>query len=120
MKIDHVTAISLFIVGFLIGGALIIGGLTLSHKPKPSLGIVDAHTLVTVEAQKVAKEYPKGVVPPEKIHSIAARLKKMVDHFASENQVIIFAKGAVWGGELPDYTDYFLEKLTEKWNPDVH
>lgn len=111
--------IALFIIGFLMGFGLMIGGGWALYHPSPSLGVVDAQTLVTMEAQKVVKDYQTGVVPPERLQRIVTRLKQKVDRFSCEHNLILFARGAVWGGELPDYTEVFLEALTEKESPDV-
>ena len=44
---------------------------------------------------------------------LANNLKERIKSFAYLNQVVVLAKGAVWGGYLPDYTEMFLEDLKE-------
>lgn len=81
---------------------------------KPTIGIIDTHALVAIEAKAVAEFYHNGNVPPEKLQKIAEKLKNSVDDFAKDRKLILFAKGAVWGGELPDFTDLMIEKLKKE------
>ena len=100
------------LVGLLIGVLLIFGYLKRAEPLyQPSFGIVDTQALVQFEAQKLAKESPRKELSDEKLEEIADRLKQKVKLFAYFNQVVVLAKGAVWGGDLPDYTETILEDL---------
>jgi hypothetical protein len=99
------------VIGFLSGLQLCTLVFVLKKPSQKNFGVVDAHALVSIEAQKVMAEDPKNQLPPEKLHEIAMHLKKRVEHFASTHTIILLAKGAVWGGELPDYTDSVMTWL---------
>ena len=81
---------------------------------RPTIGIIDAHALVAIEAKTFAQLYPKGSVPPEALQKIADKLKDAVADFAKEKGLVLLAKGAVWGGELPDFTDLMIEYLKKE------
>ena len=106
------------VIGVLSGLQLCMMVFLLQQPPQKNFGVVDAHALVSIEAQKVVAEYPKNQLPPEKLHEIAMHLKKRVEHFASVHKIILLAQGAVWGGELPDYTESVMTWL--KAEDDVH
>lgn len=95
---------------FTIAGFLILALFLVAQQfNKPILAVIDTQALVAIEAQKMAESYPNGKVQPEKIQSIADGLKRKVDRFAKEHQLVLLAKGAVWGGELKDYTEQMIE-----------
>lgn len=83
-------------------------------KQKQTIGMIDTHALIAIEAAKVAKTYPKGNVPQEALQKIAEKIKNSVDDFAKEEGFILLTKGAVWGGELPDFTDQMIERLKKE------
>jgi len=76
-------------------------------------GIIDTQAVVAIEAQKIVSLYPKGDIPPEKLQQLVEQLKSKVEAFAKSQNITLFAKGAVWGGSLPDYTDLVIESLKE-------
>lgn len=78
------------------------------------LGVIDTHILVGIEAQKIAKDYPKGNIPADKLQNIAEQLKKVINNLAQEHKLILIAKGALWGGEVPDYTEEVATYLQKK------
>ena len=84
------------------------------------LATVDLQYLVKMEAESLAKLYPKGKVPEVKIQANVNRLKEITQIFAEKNKIILLSKNAVLGGSLPDYTDVILEQLEkndEEANP---
>lgn len=102
----------------LLGAGLWLLSLTLfsiwTTVQKPTIGVIDTHALVALEAKAMTELYPKGTVPSETLQKIADKLKITVAAFAKEQNCIFLAKGAVWGGELPDFTDLIIEKLKEE------
>ncbi len=111
--------LNMIAMGFLIGAQLFMLQWVFEHPPRKPLGIVDAHALVSLEAQKALALYPKNQLPPEKLHEIAMHLKKRVEAFAAEQKIILLAQGAVWGGALPDYTESVMEWLKQGEISDV-
>ena len=102
------------LVGFFIGVSMVFGCLRLAKtRYKPSFGIVDTQALVQFEAEKLAKESPQKKLSSEKLEEIADALKQKVKLFAHFNDVVVLAKGAVWAGNLPDYTEMILEDVKE-------
>lgn len=100
------------LAGFSIGFLMLLWFLKLEKPPyQPSFGVVDAQALVQFEAQKLAKGASQKGIASEKLQEIAERLKQKVALFAYQHQVVVLAKGAVWGGDLPDYTEMILEDL---------
>ncbi len=99
------------VIGFLAGLQLCTLVFVWQQPPQKNFGVVDAHALVSIEAQKVVAKYPKNQLPPEKLHEIAMHLKKRVEHFASTHKITLLAQGAVWGTELPDYTESVMTWL---------
>ena len=81
---------------------------------KPTMGVIDPHALIAIEAKTMAKAYPNGNVPTKVLQDLAERLKAHVNNFAKEENLILLAKGAVWGGELPDFTDLMIERLEKE------
>ena len=45
---------------------------------------------------------------------MADQLKDRVEELAKKEGFILLAKGAVWGGELPDFTEIMIEKLKKE------
>ena len=87
--------------------------LFLQMNKKPTLGVIDTHALVAIEAQKIAALYPNNI-PAEKLQQMADQLKNRVEEAAKKEGFILLAKGAVWGGELPDFTEIMIEKLKKE------
>ncbi len=84
---------------------------------KPTFGTIDTHALVALEAKAMAKLYSKETLPPEVLQKIADKLKSHVEDFAREQRIILLAKGAVWGGELPDFTEIMIQRLHKDVKP---
>jgi Skp family chaperone for outer membrane proteins len=74
-------------------------------------GVIDTQSIVAIEAQKIATLYPQNNIPPEKLQVIVERLRQRVESFANAQNLVLFAKGAVWGGSFPDYTTDVIESL---------
>ncbi len=81
---------------------------------QPKIGLVDAQLLITNQAQKIASLYPNGNLPPEKLLQLAEQIKSSVETHAKNNNIILLAKGAVWGGKLLDYTENIIAALKEE------
>ena len=81
---------------------------------QPKIGLVDAQLLITNQAQKIASLYPNGNLPPEKLLQLAEQIKSSVETHAKNNNIILLAKGAVWGGKLPDYTENIIAAHKEE------
>lgn len=108
------------LVGVFIGIFIIFSFLKRTESLyQPSFGVVDTQALVQLEAEKLAKESPQEALSDEKLEHIAERLKQKVKLFAYFNQVVVLAKGAVWGGNLPDYTEMILEDIKELKNANL-
>ena len=89
-------------------------GFLFQSMPKKVYGVIDTQSIVAIEAQKIAALYSKNDIPPEKLQIIAEKLKEKVEFFANKQNLVLLAKGAVWGGDFPDYTDRVIEFLQEE------
>jgi hypothetical protein len=78
---------------------------------KERFGVVDAGVLVALQAKEIAKSYPNGQLPPEKLERISKNLKEKVQIWGDNRGLTLLAKGAVWSGQLPDYTDEILVEM---------
>eukprot|EP01037_Dinobryon_pediforme_P013635 gene13635-13750_t len=74
-------------------------------RPKHAFGTVDTSALIAKQSEILAKHYPKGKVSQQILQEGADQIKKKVAIFAKDNNLVIIAKGAIWGGTLPDYTE---------------
>ena len=81
---------------------------------QPKIGLVDAQLLIANQAKKIASLYPNGNLPPEKLLQLAEQIKSSVETHATDHNIILLAKGAVWGGTLPDYTENIIAALKEE------
>jgi hypothetical protein len=81
-------------------------------RPKHAFGTVDTGALIAKQSEILAKHYPKGKVSSHLLQQGADQIKEKVGAFAKENNLVIIAKGAIWGGSLPDYTDQILQRLS--------
>ena len=77
-------------------------------------GFVDVQALVTIEAEKLAKKYPKGDVPENLMEKALEVLKIRSQQFSKEHGVNLLVKGAIWSGAYSDYTDRMIEYLKEE------
>lgn len=84
---------------------------TLAYR-RPAFVTVDTVVLVSKQAEQLAARYPKGKIATIELQQIAEQLKESVSKIAKEKNLVILAKGAVWGGDLPDYTPAILELIT--------
>lgn len=90
-----------------LSGAVII----LQTSLQPKIGLIDSQLLVANQAQKIGVLYPNGKLPPEKLQLLANQIKDSTARYAKENNLILVAKGAVWGGDAVDYTPYVIDAL---------
>ena len=81
-------------------------------RPKHVFGTVDTNALIAKQSQILAKHYPKGKISNSILQQGADQIKEKVATFAKENNLVIIAKGAIWGGTLPDYTEAILHLLS--------
>ncbi len=89
---------------------LSVAVITLQTYPKPKIGFIDSQLLVTNQAQKIGALYPNGKLPPEKLQLLAMQIKDSVARYAKDHNLILLAKGAVWGGAV-DYTSNIIDAL---------
>ena len=76
--------------------------------PKPqSFGVIDVQHLITERAQTLAKAKKAN---PRQVQEVADQLKEELRSFAMDKAVILLLKGAVVGGDLPDWTDRFVNE----------
>ena len=65
---------------------------------------VDLGALIRQETSNLVSR--SGRVPSsDSLQRVADRLKAIIDTYARQHRVVIVAKGAVFGGTLPDHTD---------------
>lgn len=74
-------------------------------------GLVDIQALVSLEAEKLARLYPDGNVPLNKLQVLASQLKQSLEQFSQKRHFILFAKGTVFAADLQDYTETIKEEL---------
>jgi len=91
--------ISLILIGFIV------------VKRSPSLGVVDTQRLIGEQAKVLAKDYPKGNVPKQKLHGLIDGIRDDIQTFGKEHGVMLFAKGSLLSGDFVDYTDQILHTL---------
>jgi len=106
-------AYNLLILAAILWLGLITVILLLQHK-QPKIGLVDTQLLISNQAQKIASLYPNGNLSSEKLLQLADQIKRSVETHAKANNIILLAKGAVWGSELPDYTENIIAALKEE------
>ena len=81
-------------------------------RPKHAFGTVDTSALIAKQSQILAKHSPQGKVSQQILQKDADQIKEKVRAFARDNNLVIIAKGAIWGGNLPDYTEKVLHLLS--------
>lgn len=84
--------------------------LTFSYS-KEHFGVIDEKLIVSVQAKELAKHYPTGQIPPEKLRRLTEELKNKVQEWGDKHGLTLLAKGAVWSGKLPDYTHDVLAEM---------
>jgi hypothetical protein len=80
-------------------------------RPKHAFGTVDTSALIAKQSEILAKHYPQGKVSQHILQEGADQIKEKIATFAKDNGLVIIAKGAIWGGTLPDYTEQILQLL---------
>ena len=89
-------------------------GVFWGFSPKsPQLATVDMKTLISTGSQNLAK---RGRTSTREVQDWGDRLKEGLESYGKERQLILLAKGAVIGGNLPDVTEEVLSffDLSEK------
>ena len=84
--------------------------LTFSYS-KERFGVIDEKLIVSVQARELAKSYPSGQIPPEKLDRLARALKDKIQEWGDKQGLTLLAKSAVWSGKLPDYTHEILAEM---------
>ena len=82
-------------------------------RPKHVFGTIDTNALIAKQAKTLAKHYPhpQRKVSHHLLQQEADQIKEKVRAFAKDNNLVLIAKGAIWGGNLPDYTEQILQLL---------
>jgi hypothetical protein len=103
------------ILKFLIGIAIVwlIVILLLTVK-KPKIGVIDSQALIASQSHKIAAFYPNGNLPSEQLQLVARQIKTSITAYAKAHNLILLAKGAVWGGEIVDHTDNLINILKQE------
>ena len=106
-----------FLIGGLaLGGALGSGTAWSFFKPSPRLAVVDMQALIAKGSQHLAKTSPNKAlgkaskVSSHQIQEAGEQLKETLEAFATKHHLILLTKGAVMGGNLPDYTEEVMEE----------
>jgi hypothetical protein len=87
----------------------IVAILSIWFYPKnPEFGMVDTSIIVTEQAKILAKKNPGAAFTAERMRQITDDLKGQMSAWCLNHNVILLSKGAVWGGELVDYTQEIL------------
>lgn len=81
-------------------------------RPKHAFGTVDTSALIAKQSEILAKHYSQGKISNPILQEGADQIKEKVRAFAKDNNLVIIAKGAIWGGNLPDYTEKVLQTLS--------
>lgn len=102
-----------FLIGITIVWFAIIVILLLIVK-KPKIGVVDSQALIASQAQKIASFYPNGNLPSEQLQLVAHQIKTAITAYAKARNLILLAKGAVWGGEIVDHTDNLINMFKQE------
>lgn len=79
-------------------------------------GVVDTSFIVAEQAKILAKNNPNTNLTPQRIRQITDNLKEQVDVFCHQKNIILISKGAVWGGDLQDYTQEIYGNLNLEGN----
>jgi hypothetical protein len=77
--------------------------------PKAKIGFVDTQQLIATQAQQFGRKSPSN----QELQILAAKIKTTVANYALDNNLILIAKNAIWGGELIDYTAEIIALLVE-------
>jgi hypothetical protein len=108
-------AIFFLIGGMALGGVLNGGSAWSFFKPSPRLAVVDMQALIAKRSQHLANNSSNKAlgkaskISNQQIQEASEQLKGTLDAFALKHHLILLAKGAVMGGNLPDYTNEIME-----------
>jgi hypothetical protein len=83
---------------------------TLSYS-QTRFGVIDEKLIVSIQAKEIARSYPNGQIPPEKLRHLAEGMKGKVQEWGNKRGLTLLTKSAVWSGKLPDYTDEILAEM---------
>lgn len=101
----------------LIGSMILFFGVLFTasrlYDQRRDWAVIDTQRLVRAKAEDLASLYKQGKAPPEKLQAMADELKNKAEAFAKKKHLVLLAKNAVWGSELPDYTQAFIHYLQE-------
>lgn len=96
-------------------GVFLLGiGIYWGFSPKyPQLATVDMKTLISTGSQNLAKSDRTSI---REVQEWGERLKEGLEAYGKDRQLILLAKGAVVGSNLPDVTEEVLSffELGEK------
>lgn len=97
-----------------ISGAVIVALLIFAFKPSSqTFGVVDVQRIIAEQAKNLASQYPQGQVPKEKLRETVEEIKETLDAWAHSRKIVLIAKGALWGGQVPDYTEHLGAMLNK-------
>ena len=114
---DKTVHISIGIATFFLIGGIILGGILGSamgwsfFRPPPRLAVIDMQALISKGSQHLVKTSSNKAlgkaakVSSHQIQEMSEQLKETLEDFAAQHHLILLAKGAVMGGNLPDYTE---------------
>ena len=103
-----------FLIGIAILWFTVITVILLLIVKKPKIGVIDSQALIASQSHKIAALYPNGNLPPEQLQLLALQLKTSITAYARVNNLILLAKGAVWGGEIIDHTDNLINMFKQE------
>ncbi len=78
---------------------------------KKQFATLDSQWLISEKAKELAALYSKGNVPQDKLRVQISKLRQEVETFSKKENLVLFSRGAVLGGDLADYTEEFLQCL---------
>lgn len=93
-----------------------MGTFVLVSPNKPKFGVIDTGFIVAEQAKVLAKMNPNTTFTPQRIREVTDNLKEQVDSFCHQKNIILISKGAVWGGDLKDYTQEIYADLNLEGN----
>jgi len=107
-------------IGFLYMGWICYSKSSPSHMA--SFAVVDMQLLISKKSQQLALQLTSEKLQgetnnqpsPVSIQESANSLKEDLNTFAATHNLVLLAKGAVIGGDVPDKTQEILELLEEK------
>jgi len=99
------------IFGSLVLGIIWGGGMAwLFSRNAPQFAVVDMQALIVQQSQHLTKTHA-GKVSTRQVQDASEQLKEKLETFALKHDLILLNKGAVMGGNLPDYTAEIAENI---------